>query len=119
MTHLELRQRTQGYAVAVAEFAQGRDGHLAGRHAAAQLVRASASVAANYRAAGVARSHKEFIAKLGVVIEEADECVFWLEYIEATTVPTGPDLAALKDEAQQLLRIFASSRSTARRNSRR
>ena len=104
------------YAVVVAKFAKRLEGDAAARYAAAQLIRASASVAANYRAAGVARSHKEFIAKLGVVIEEADECAFWLEYVEALT--PDPGTSALKDEGLQLARIFGASRTTARRNHR-
>jgi four helix bundle protein len=119
MTHTDLCRRAMDYAIAVARFARHLDGDVATRHASTQLIRASASVAANYRAAGLARSRKEFIAKLGVVIEEADECVLWLEYIRTLSSPKGPEPAALVDEASQLLRIFKSSRNTARRNSKR
>jgi four helix bundle protein len=119
MTHTDLCRRTTEYAVGVARFARHLSGDDATRHASTQLIRASASVAANYRAAGLARSRKEFIAKLGVVIEEADECVFWLEYVRTLSSPQGPEPAALADEVSQLLRIFKSSRNTAKRNSKR
>lgn len=64
-----------------------------------QILRSVTSMAANYRAVGRARSKAEFIAKLGVVVEEADETVFWLE---------------LLDEANQLMLIFSASRRTAK-----
>ena len=119
MTHTDLRRRTMEYAIGVAQFAKHLEGDVAMRHAGSQLVRASASVAANYRAAGLARSRKEFIAKLGVVIEEADECVYWLEYARTLSASKRPEFTALTDESSQLLRIFRSSRNTTRRNNER
>jgi four helix bundle protein len=88
------------------------------RHAAGQFLRCSAAVAANYRAGGLARSRKEFIAKLGVVIEEVDECLFWLGYLADAECPARAELTALEAEGLNLLRIFTASRNTARRNSR-
>lgn len=88
------------------------------RHVAIQLFRASTSVAANYRAACLGRSRREFVAKIGTVREEADETAFWLSFMgEVGIVPaaTAPEAARLKDEAQQLARIFAATYRTARR----
>jgi four helix bundle protein len=69
---------------------------------------------ANYRAAGRARSKAEFISKLGVVIEEADETVFWLEFLADTGIVQAPKLRELINEVNQLLLIFSASRSTAK-----
>jgi four helix bundle protein len=75
--------------------------------------------AANYRAARLGRSGREFVAKIGTVREEADETVFWLSFMERVAiVPSGAsrETAQLKDEAEQLARIFAASYRTARRS---
>ncbi len=83
-----------------------------------QVLRAGTSVAANCRAACRARSKAEFIAKIGVVVEEADEAVFWLELlVEAGTVKA-ERLNALLGEANELLAIFAASQRTARSGTR-
>ncbi len=79
-----------------------------------QLLRSSTSMAANYRAARRARSKAEFISKLGVVVEEADETVFWLEFVADTGIIRPAKLRKLLNEANQLLLIFSASRSTAK-----
>jgi four helix bundle protein len=113
----DLQDRTKAYALDVARFAKTLLSRNDVRHAAGQLLRSSASVAANYRAVCLARSRKEFVAKLGVVIEEADEAVFWLEYITAQDDGLkSHEIAGLKSEGLQLLWIFKASRQTARRN---
>ena len=71
-------------------------------------------MAANYRAAGRARSKAEFIAKIGVVVEEADETVFWLEMLADSGLVSPTKLQNLMAEAIQLLAIFTASRKTAR-----
>jgi four helix bundle protein len=71
-------------------------------------------MAANYRAAGRARSKAEFVSKLGVVVEEADETVFWLEFLADTGIVRATKLRELLNEANQLLLIFPASRSTAK-----
>ena len=63
-----------------------------------------------------ARSRDEFIAKLGVVVEEADETEGWLEFIERAGIARGPELQALKAEAKELVAIFAASHRTAKAN---
>ena len=87
-----------------------------GRHVADQLFRSATSVAANYRAACRARSYREFIAKLGVVLEEADETVFWLELIARTTLVEGRLLELATQEARELVAIFTASCRTANQN---
>jgi four helix bundle protein len=119
MKHGDLSRRASLYAVNVARLAKRTDGHPVVNNAVLQLARASASVAANYRAAGLARSRREFIARLGVVIEETDECLYWLDYLTAVSAPAEVDLDSLKDEGRQLLRIFTASRNTASRNTQR
>jgi four helix bundle protein len=82
-----------------------------------QLVRCSTSVAANYRAACLAQSKKSFIAKLSIVIEEVDECNFWLEFIKDEDIEIIEDeLLTLIAESKELTSIFISSRKTAKIN---
>jgi len=80
-----------------------------------QLLRSGTSVAANYRAVGRARSHAEFVAKIGIVIEEADESQFWLELlVDGGIIPEHP-LENLYVEANELVAIFVASQKTARK----
>lgn len=79
-----------------------------------QLVRSGTSVAANHRAACRARSRKEFIAKIGVVVEEADETQFWLELLEESGLIRPELLQDLAREARELTAIFTASYDTAR-----
>jgi len=81
-----------------------------------QVLRSGTSVAANYRAACRARSRAEFVAKLGVVVEEADETVFWIELLADADVMARAKLAALLQEANELLYIFSATRRTAKDN---
>jgi four helix bundle protein len=71
-------------------------------------------VGANYRAAGRARSKAEFISKIGVVVEEADETVFWLECLIESGIVKAELLRELLAEANELIAIFAASQRTAR-----
>ena len=79
-----------------------------------QVLRSGTSVAANYRAACRARSKAEFVARIGVVVEEIDETVFWLEMLSETSIVPRGRLDALLQEARELLAIFAASQRTAR-----
>ncbi len=79
-----------------------------------QILRSATSIAANYRAVGRARSKAEFVAKLGVVVEETDETVLWLELLAESGIVKSTKLRGLLDEANQLLSIFSASRKTAR-----
>jgi four helix bundle protein len=80
------------------------------------LTDCATSVGANYRAACRARSRAEFIAKLGLVVEECDEAVYWIEFVERAGMLSAAELAACLDESRQLRAIFAASYGTARAN---
>ncbi|MDN3579994.1 four helix bundle protein [Mucilaginibacter flavus] len=77
-----------------------------------QLLRSSSSVGANYRAACRARSQAEFHAKLSIVVEEADESVFWMEVLVEAEIIKLVDISILIDEANQILKIASASRKT-------
>jgi len=79
-----------------------------------QLLRSATSVAANYRAAQRARSKAEFISKISIVVEEADETVFWLELLGEANLIQQSRLIEVQKEANELLAIFAASQRTAR-----
>jgi len=81
---------------------------------AQQVLRSATGMAANYRAAGRSRSKAEFIAKIGVVVEEADETVFWLEMLSESGLVKPAKLQNLVAEATELVAIFTASRNTAR-----
>jgi len=78
------------------------------------LSKAATSVAFNYRAACRGRSHKEYTAKIGLVAEEADESVGWLEFIEAARLLKSPELIRLIVESRELSAIMSASFGTAR-----
>ena len=81
-----------------------------------QFLRSGTSVAANYRAACRARSKAEFIAKLGIVLEEADETLFWLDLLEDSKLVASDAIRPLRLECDELVRIFSSSLATAKSN---
>ncbi len=83
-----------------------------------QLIRCGSSVGANYRAACRARSRADFLAKLSIVEEEADETSYWLELLEELGIGDNERLKQLKDEASQLTAIVVASKKTARANGR-
>jgi len=112
----ELEQRTARFASEVFRLCTVVRCKPGGDKAADQLQRASSAVAANYRASARSRSSKEFLAKIGVVNEEADEAVFWLEYIRDTKLDNTAQLLRLCVEAKELRAIFAASYRTAREN---
>lgn len=80
-----------------------------------QLLRSGTSVGANYRAVCRSRSKAEFIARLGIVIEEADESVYWLELLVDTKVIKEEKLDSLLTEARELTAIFNAARNTMRK----
>ena len=114
MTSDDLRKRTAKFAAGISRLARSWLVALETRHAAQQLIRASSSVAANYRAACRARSHAEFTAKLGLVLEEADESLYWLEHLGDAGLVPGPALAEPLSESRQLVAIFTTAVRTAR-----
>ncbi|MDD2763417.1 MAG: four helix bundle protein [Opitutaceae bacterium] len=116
MKNNELKDRTKAFALRVLNLVDALPNTRKGRIISDQIGRAGTAVGANYRAACRARSRAEFIAKIGVVEEEADESAFWLELIDESGVITAAKLQALHDEAVEITAIMASSRITASRN---
>lgn len=108
-----LRSRTKAFAIRIVKLFRAlprrQDAYVVGK----QLLRSGTSVAANYRAVCRARSRAEFIAKMGIVVEEVDETLFWLEIMSETEIMPTKRLNSLVAEAAELLRIFSSSRKTA------
>jgi four helix bundle protein len=116
MTPDELRDRIRTFAVEVARATRPFVSDPATRNAALQGSRSAAAFAANYRAACLAKSRRDFIAKLATVVEEADETVYWLELLRDTSPTPKPEIgAAVLDESHQLVRIVSASLATARR----
>jgi four helix bundle protein len=113
MTERELLDRTKQFAVRVFTLVGALPRTIQGKAVAAQLIRSGTSVAANYRAACRARSKAEFIAKLGVVEEEADESAFWLELIIETALLSAARVRPLLIEAGEIVAMMASSKKTA------
>ena len=111
----ELRNRTKAFAVRIVRLYKSLpysgDAQVLGK----QLLRCGTSVAANYRAACRGRSRAEWIAKIGVVVEEADESVFWLEMLSDCEIVPGAKLADLIREGHELSALFTASQATARR----
>ena len=101
-------------ALAVFRFTRPMLREPTSRHVAQQLLRAATSVAANYRAACLGRSRPEFIAKLGIVREEADEAVFWLEFARQSGLAGEPETAELSREVRELAAIMAASYRTSK-----
>ena len=102
------------FSLAVTDVCEAFPPTFKGRHVAGQLFRAGTAVAANYRAACRAKSKPDFIAKLGTVIEEADECDFWLEFGTAAGLLKPGIERATRIEAHELVAIFTQSQKTAR-----
>ena len=110
----DLRERTKAFALTVIRLVQDLPRDRAADVIGHQLLRAGTSVAANYRSARRARSRREFLAKMGIVEEEADESSFWLELlVEARLVPSDR-VVELRREAGQLVAITVASIHTAR-----
>jgi four helix bundle protein len=112
---IELKQRTKLFALRVMKLVDALPHTRSGNAIGNQLVRSGTSVGANYRASCRARSKAEFIAKIGVVEEEADESGFWMELIvDGGLLPTSK-VSALLQEASELTAIMAASRISASR----
>ncbi len=115
----DLQRRAEAFADLSIAFVQGLPSTMVAQKMGAQYLSASTSVAANYRAARRGRSYAEFTAKLGIVAEEADECVFWLERIAGAAIASTVESGPLLEEAIELARIFSVSARTARGRRRR
>jgi four helix bundle protein len=110
----DLKNRTKKFALEVIRFVEslpkGKTADILGR----QLIRSGTSVGANYRAASRARSTADFISKMGIVEEEADESIYWMELLVDSGRVTSADVVQIMTEADELLAITVSSIRTAR-----
>lgn len=118
MNQQDLKQRTKEFELRVIRMVDALPKKRSADVLGHQLLRCSTSVAANYRAACRARSSAEFIAKMGIVEEEADESVFWIELIGDAELQKPSKLASLLQEANELTAITVASIKTARKSSR-
>ena len=116
MREEDLRARTKKFAHDCVRMSVGLPQSALGKHIQIQLIRASTSVAANYRAASMAQTKAGFIAKLSIVVEESDESAFWLEFALDDGLVPAEEAEPLFSEAKELTAIFVSSRKTAQRN---
>ncbi len=116
MTPDELRARTKSFALRVVKLYRSlprtADAQVMGK----QLLRCGTSVAANYRASCRARSRAEFAARIGVVVEEADESGFWLEMLADAGVVRAALLKDLLQESKELAIFTATQQSTRKRS---
>lgn len=116
MNAQELKERTKQFALRIMRLVDALPRTPKGNALAGQLVRSGMSVAANYRAACRGRSRAEFISKIGVVEEEADETALWLELIVADKILPETKIRPLLTEANELVAIMAASYISAARN---
>lgn len=112
-----LMVRTRRFAVRAIRLVDALPKNTAGRALGSQFVRCATSVGANYHVASRARSKKEFIAKLGISLEEADECLFWLMLVVDADLLPEKKVSALLEEANELTAILTASIKTAKSRS--
>lgn len=114
MTPEDLKARTKVFALRIIGLVDAMPHSQAGQTIARQLLRCATSVGANYRAACRARSRAEFAAKISIVVEEADETLYWLELLKESGLIASERLTQLLREANELVAIAVSSRKTAK-----
>jgi four helix bundle protein len=108
-----MRKRTRAAAVAVIDFISTCKYSPAMKVISHQIIKSASSTAANYRAACVARSGREFFAKISIVVEEADETVFWLELMYEANLPLDKSkIVALGNEWREISKIVTKSRKS-------
>ena len=110
----QLRERTKQFALRIVNLFRALPRSPVPQIIGTQLLRSGTSVAANYRAVCRARSKADLVAKIAVVVEEADETVFWLEMLVESGIVRAKKMESLLKEAKELLAIFAASQRTAR-----
>ena len=116
MDKQEFQQRTKRFALRIFKLIEALPKSTVAETVPNQLVRCASSVGANYRAACRSRSKVEFVSKLGIVLEEADESCYWLELIiEGQLLPEGK-VSLLLQEAKETTAIIAASRNTSIKN---
>jgi len=112
MDREELKRRTKAFAHRCVKLCLALPQTSLDSHIRKQLIKCSTSVASNYRAACIAQSKASFVSKLSIVIEEADESSFWLEFVIDEKLLRKKRVAPLLNEAKELTAIFVSSRKT-------
>jgi four helix bundle protein len=111
-----MRARTETFAVAVLKFTNPLMERVLTRSIADQVRRSATSTAQNYSACTIAKSRRDFISKLRLALEEADESARWLRMLRDADLAAGPELPALVREATELAAILGASCATAERN---
>ncbi len=112
----DLAERTFAFGVRVVRMVESLPKSETARILGRQLLRAATSVGANYRAARRGRSRADFFSKLGIVEEECDESIYWIDMLTATSVVPNKRVELLLKEAHELLAIIVTSIKTARKN---
>ena len=112
-----MQQRTKKFALTIIKLYQTLPKTSEAQILGKQLLRSATSVGANYRAACRARSGKEFYSKLSIVIEEADESMFWLELLDESGIEKTASLQSIINETEELLKILVTARKTINQNS--
>ena len=108
----ELRDRTKQFAHRGVKLSLALPNGTLGNHVRKQLIRCATSVASNYRAACLAQSRAHFASKLSIVVEEVDECAFWMEFLLDENLLKEALVRPLLDEAKELTAIFVAARKT-------
>jgi len=119
MTENQMKDRTKQFALRVIKLVDALPNTTSGRALGGQLVRSGTSVAANYRAACRARSNADFVNKISIVEEEADESSLWMELIMDSGLMSKRKVADLHHESEQLVAMMVASRKTSRCHSNR
>ena len=115
MEKRDLKERTKSFALKVIKAVEMLPKEKTADILGNQLLKAGTSVGANYRAACRAKSNADFISKMGIVEEESDETIYWMELLIESALVRKDDLIPLLDEANQILAITVSSMKTARK----
>jgi four helix bundle protein len=112
----ELQKRTKSLAARIIDFVEHLPRNYSCEVIGKQLIRSATSVAANYRAAGRARSKADFTNKLGIVEEEADETLFWFEMLLEAKKVSETEVGGLIQEVREIVAIFSAAHKTAKSN---
>jgi four helix bundle protein len=116
MNPKDLQNRTKSFALRVMRLTEFLEKQPIGKFIGRQIFRSGTSVAANYRAACRARSAKDFISKLGIVIEEADETAFWLELLNESAMVEKDKIYSLLNEVNEITAIMVASKNSTIKN---
>ena len=114
MNQDDLRERTKEFAHRCVKLSTALPQNCLGDHIKKQLIRCSTSAASNYRAACLAQSRADFVAKLSIAVEEVDEAFFWIEFVVDEELMNEARTEPLLHEARELIAILVASRKTAK-----